>query len=123
MTAGYYGNPEATAEGYRDGYLHTGDLGYIADGKIYVCGRIKDLIIIRGANYHPQDIEWAVAEVEGVRRDNVVAFSIEMDGEEKLVVAAEANSGDAARVTHRNLHQGHRDARTCAGPGRGRARR
>jgi fatty-acyl-CoA synthase len=59
---------------------------------------IKDLIIIRGANFYPQDIEWTVAEVEGVRRDNVVAFSVMEDGEEKLVVAAEANSGDAPEL-------------------------
>jgi fatty-acyl-CoA synthase len=98
VTGGYYNNPEVTAETYRGGFLHTGDLGYLANGQIYVCGRIKDLIIIRGANFHPQDIEWAVADVEGVRRDNVVAFSVDMDGEEKLVVAAEANSSDAARL-------------------------
>jgi fatty-acyl-CoA synthase len=98
VTAGYYQNSEATAQGYRDGWLHTGDLGYLADGNIYVCGRIKDLIIIRGANFYPQDIEWTVAEVEGVRRDNVVAFSVMKDGEEKLVVAAEANSSDAPEL-------------------------
>lgn len=98
ITAGYYGNPEVTAESYRNGYLHTGDLGYIADGNIYVCGRIKDLIIIRGANFYPQDIEWSVAEVEGVRRDNVVAFSVVQDGEEKLVISAEGNSADATML-------------------------
>jgi fatty-acyl-CoA synthase len=98
VTSGYYENPEATAEGYRDGFLHTGDLGYVADGNIYVCGRIKDLIIIRGANFYPQDIEWTVAEVPGVRRDNVVAFSVMKDGEERLVIAAEGNSGDAAEL-------------------------
>ena len=62
VTSGYYQNPEATASGYKDGALHTGDLGYLDGSKLYVCGRIKDLIIIRGANFHPQDIEWAVAE-------------------------------------------------------------
>ena len=98
VTAGYYQNPEATVESYRQGWLHTGDLGYVHDGDVFVCGRIKDLIIIRGANFYPQDIEWAVAEVEGVRRDNVVAFSVMSDGEEKLVVAAEANSADAPEL-------------------------
>jgi len=98
ITSGYYDNREATAESFRDGWLHTGDLGYLAQGQIYVCGRIKDLIIIRGANFHPQDIEWAVSDVPGVRRDNVVAFSVMKDGEEQLVVAAEGNSGDAAEL-------------------------
>jgi len=95
ITSGYYQNPEATAESWRDGFLHTGDLGYFADGRLYICGRMKDLIIIRGANYYPQDIEWSAAELEGVRRDNVVAFSVVRDGEEQLVVCAEANHADA----------------------------
>lgn len=98
ITSGYYGNAEASAEGYRKGFLHTGDLGYIADGNIYVCGRLKDLIIIRGANFYPQDIEWTVSEVPGVRRDNVVAFSVMKDGEERLAIAAEGNSADAAEL-------------------------
>jgi fatty-acyl-CoA synthase len=101
VTAGYYGNSEASAQSYRDGWLHTGDLGYLAGGNIYVCGRIKDLIIIRGANFYPQDIEWTVSELPGVRRDNVVAFSVMHDGEERLVVAAEGNSGDAAELRKR----------------------
>jgi fatty-acyl-CoA synthase len=95
ITQGYFGNPEATAESFTDGWLHTGDLGYIAAGNLYVCGRLKDLIIIRGANFYPQDLEWAVAELDGVRRDNVVAFSVVRSGEETLVICAEANSGDA----------------------------
>jgi len=95
VTHGYFGNAEATAAAWTDGWLHTGDLGYIAAGNLYVCGRLKDLIIIRGANFYPQDIEWAVAEIEGVRRDNVVAFSVERNGEETLIVSAEANSSDA----------------------------
>ena len=95
VTQGYYKNPEATAESWKNGWLHTGDLGYLADGNLYICGRLKDLIIIRGANHYPQDIEWAVAEIEGVRRDNVVAFSVQRNGEEALIVCAEGNSSDA----------------------------
>ncbi|HEX2678781.1 MAG TPA: AMP-binding protein, partial [Polyangiales bacterium] len=98
ITAGYYNSPEATAAAFTDGWLHTGDLGYTVDGNVYVCGRVKDLIIIRGANFYPQDIEWAVSELEGVRRDNVVAFSVMRDGEETLIVSAEGNSGDAAAL-------------------------
>lgn len=98
VTAGYFENPEASAEAWRDGWLHTGDLGYRAEGNLYICGRIKDLIIIRGANHYPQDIEWAISDMEGVRRGNVVAFSSMRDGTEELVVAAEAHSSDAARL-------------------------
>ncbi|HMI92963.1 MAG TPA: acyl-CoA synthetase, partial [Polyangiales bacterium] len=96
VTGSYYRNPEISAQSYRDGWLYTGDLGYLAGGNVYVCGRIKDLIIIRGANFYPQDLEWNVADVPGVRRDNVVAFSVMQGGEERLVIAAEGNSNDAA---------------------------
>ncbi len=95
---GYYLNPEATSESFRDGWLYSGDLGYVANGDLYICGRKKDLIIVNGANHYPQDIEWVVGDVEGVRRGNVVAFSVMKDGTEQLVVAAEGNSGDAARL-------------------------
>jgi fatty-acyl-CoA synthase len=98
VTAGYFQNPEATTESHRAGWLHTGDLGYLAEGNLYVCGRMKDLIIIRGANYYPQDIEWSLADVPGLRRDNVVAFSVVADGDETLVIAAEGNSSDAVEL-------------------------
>jgi fatty-acyl-CoA synthase len=98
VTSGYFDNPSATAETLKDGWLHTGDLGYIADGNLYICGRIKDLIILHGANYYPQDLEWAVSEIEGVRRGNVVAFSVMRDGTERLVIAAEGQRTDAPRL-------------------------
>ena len=96
VTKGYYNDPDATAESWKHGRLYTGDLGYTADGNLYVCGRIKDLIIINGANHYPQDIEWAVGDIERVRRGNVVAFGVMDDGAEGLVVVAEGNSGDAS---------------------------
>ncbi len=95
---GYFENPEATAESFKDGWLYSGDLGYRANGNVFICGRVKDLIIVNGANHYPQDIEWVVGDIEGVRRGNVVAFSVMKDGLEQLVVAAEGNSGDAARL-------------------------
>ncbi|MEO0324944.1 MAG: fatty acyl-AMP ligase [Myxococcota bacterium] len=102
VTAGYFQRPDATAEAFAEGgYLRTGDLAYRADGDLFICGRVKDLIIVRGANHHPQDIEWAVGDLEGVRRGNVFAFSVLRDGTEELVVAAEAHSADAASLRER----------------------
>lgn len=103
VTQGYFQNPAATAESWKDGWLQTGDLGYWAKDdqgrmNLHICGRMKDLIIIRGANHYPQDIEWAVADIEGVRRGNVIAFSTMIDGTEELIVAAEAVSRDAERL-------------------------
>ena len=98
VTPGYFENEDATREALVDGWLHTGDLGYVADGNLYICGRLKDLIIIRGANHYPQDIEWAIGELPGVRRGNVFAFSVDVDGQESLVIAAEANRADAAEL-------------------------
>ncbi len=104
VSPGYYQNPAATQAGFdADGWLHTGDLGYLAGGQLFICGRIKDLIIVRGANFYPQDIEWVVGEVEGVRRDNVVAFSASIDGEERLILAVECASTEAEQVAQRVL--------------------
>ena len=90
VAAGYFENPEATADCFRpDGWLRTGDLGYVLDGEVYVTGRIKDLIILNGRNLHPQAIEWVVAEVPGVRKGNVVAFSVPGAEAEELVVVVE----------------------------------
>lgn len=88
---GYWDDPERSAEALRGGWLKTGDLGYLSDGELYVCGRLKDLIIVNGRNYHPQDLEWQASQVEGVRRGNVVAFGLQHPelGREYVVVAAE----------------------------------
>jgi len=92
---GYYKEPELTALAFKDGWLHTGDLGYTVDGEIYVCGRLKDLIIIRGRNFYPNDLEWIVSELPGVRRGNVVAFSVDGESGEELVICAEAFQSEA----------------------------
>lgn len=90
LTAGYYKNPEATAELIVDGWLRTGDLAYTVDGDMVMCGRIKDVIIIGGRNIYPQDIEKVVGEVEGVRKGNVIAFGQEgRSGKQHIVVVAE----------------------------------
>ena len=86
---GYYKQDAMTAEVLRDGWLRTGDLGYLAGGELFVCGRIKDVIIVHGRKYHPQDLEWAVDDVNGVRRGRVVAFGIENDGATRVVIVVE----------------------------------
>ena len=97
---GYYHDPERSAEALHGGWLKTGDLGYLSAGELYVCGRVKDLIIVNGRNYYPQDLEWQASQVEGVRRGNVVAFGLQHPelGREYVVVAAElrAPAEDAA---------------------------
>lgn len=71
-------------------YLRTGDLGFLHEGQLYITGRAKDLIIIHGLNYYPQDIEWIVQQVHpALRADNGAAFSILVDGEECLCVVQE----------------------------------
>jgi fatty-acyl-CoA synthase len=100
VTPGYFNNPAATAAAYQDGWLHTGDLGYILDNEVYVTGRLKDLIILNGKNLHPQAIEWVVGSVEGVRQGNVVAFSRPGRESEELVVVLETRetSHDAIKA-------------------------
>jgi fatty-acyl-CoA synthase len=99
VTPGYYNQPRATADGRRDGWLRTGDLGYLVDGELVVCGRLKDVIIVGGRNVFPEDVERAVAGVEGVRQGNVIAFGTDgRRGREALVVVAETKSEGAAAL-------------------------
>ena len=107
ISDGYYKEPELTAESFKPGppgstegnWLYTGDLGYLAGGDLFICGRLKDIIIIRGRNFYPTDIEWVVSELPDVRRGNVVAFGMDVDGEEQLVICAEAFQRDAVGLT------------------------
>jgi fatty-acyl-CoA synthase len=90
IAAGYIGNARGwDASMMYDGWLRSGDLGYLAEGELYVTGRIKDLIILNGRNIHPQVIEWVAAGVEGVRGGCVAAFSRPGPEGEELVVVAE----------------------------------
>ncbi|WP_437281441.1 fatty acyl-AMP ligase [Sorangium sp. So ce375] len=103
VAAGYFNEPEATEEAFGGGWLRTGDLGYTVAGEVYLCGRSKDLIILGGKNYFPQDIERIAASVEGVRDGHCVAFSCLTDaGAERAVVVAEAKrtvAGVAQAIT------------------------
>ena len=92
MTAGYFNHPAATAEAIRDGWLRTGDLGYLADGELYISGRLKDILIVNGRNYYPQRIEWLVDELAGVRKGSAVVFTRPGKASEEIVVAAETRT-------------------------------
>lgn len=103
---GYDGRPDLTAEIIRDGWLRTGDLGYLHDGELFVCGRKKDVIILNGRNYAPQDLEWLVSELPGVRKGSVVAFGTDaFGGREKVVVVAEARQAEGAADLAEEIRQ------------------
>ena len=96
IAKGYFGEPEASARVFNDGWLDTGDLGYLVRGEVVITGRSKDLMIVNGRNIWPQDVEWAVEELPGLRRGDVAVFSIEdMDSEPRVVVLVQCRSRDA----------------------------
>ncbi len=99
VAQGYWGNVERSAEvfgarltAHGGAYLRTGDLGFRHDGFLYVAARLKDLIIVRGRNHYPQDIEQTLESSHpSLRLGCSVAFSVEAKGEERLVVVAEVD--------------------------------
>jgi acyl-CoA synthetase (AMP-forming)/AMP-acid ligase II len=112
VMAGYMGDPEATEAAFVDGWLKTGDLGYMVGDEVFIVGRSKDLILKGGRNYAPQDFEALAAEVEGVRQGCVAAFgtSDPGSGTERIVILAETRApaeehpvlgrAIAARISH-----------------------
>ncbi len=95
---GYFGNAESKARMRQaDGWLDTGDMGYLVDGELVITGRSKDLIISNGRNIWPQDIEWAVERMDGLRRGDAAAFSVSDDnGPERVVVVVQCRLSDPA---------------------------
>ncbi len=97
VMVGYYRDPESTAACMVDGWLDTGDMGYMSGGYIYIVGRAKDMIIINGKNHWPQDIEWAVEQIPGFKAGDIAAFSITLDsGEEAAAVLVQCRTTDLA---------------------------
>ena len=107
-TSGYYRNEEATEKLFPQGtekianeysWVNSGDRAYVADGEIYVTGRVKDIIIKGGRNLYPHEVEELAARAEGIRKGCIVAFGLvdEGTGTEKLVVVAESREGDAKK--------------------------
>lgn len=105
LTPGYFSDPGASASMYHGEWLDTGDMGYLLGEHIVITGRAKDLIIINGRNIWPQDIEWAVEKVDGVRQGGVAAFSVDDGRGERIVVVAERRglSEDALADLKREL--------------------
>lgn len=109
VAQGYFNNADASAEtfgaqldGYATPFMRTGDLGFLRDGWIFITGRLKDVIILRGLNYYPQDLERTVEQCHpSLAAAGTAAFSIEIDGEERLAVVAEV-----ARTHRRNVDAG-----------------
>lgn len=98
ITWGYWNKPDESAHTFsaeianEDGtpYLRTGDLGFMVDGHLFICGRLKEVMIINGRNLFPQDIEWTIESSHpDLRRGGCAALSLEINGEERLVVVQE----------------------------------
>lgn len=99
-TSGYYRNREKTRALFRDDWLDSGDLAYMADGEVYVTGRIKDIIIRGGRNVYPHELEEAVGNLEGVRKGCVAVFGSRdtASGTERLVILAESRKKDPEAI-------------------------
>ena len=103
MLTGYYNRPDATSEVLRGGFYLTGDLGYVADGHVYVTGRKKDVIIIGGRNVYPQDLERRINLVAGVHAGRAVVFGVFNAGlgTEDAGAVVEVDPGsDSARLAY-----------------------
>ena len=93
----YFRDPESTAACLVDGWLDTGDMGYLVDGYLFIVGRAKDMIIINGKNHWPQDIEWAVEQLPGFKQGDIAAFAITTPGGEEapaVLVHCRTSDGD-----------------------------
>ncbi|HKQ95428.1 MAG TPA: fatty acyl-AMP ligase [Aestuariivirgaceae bacterium] len=115
VMAGYFDNDEATrAVMHADGFMDTGDMGYMLGGEIVITGRVKDLILHNGRNIWPQDIEWTAERIEPLRSGDVAAFAVEdTDGTDRVVVLVQCRltEPDAIEELRRAVHAAvHRSA-------------
>jgi len=92
----YYANPEATAQSFDGGWYKTGDIGFLYEGELYVCGRRKEMLIVHGQNFYASDVEAVASEVAGVKPGRVAVFAVfdESVGSEEAVVLAETAFDD-----------------------------
>ena len=100
IMTGYYRDEVSTAACMSDGWLDTGDMGYLSDGYVYIVGRAKDMIIVNGKNHWPQDIEWAIEQLPGFKPGDIAAFAITTPGgEETPAVLVQCRATDDAERT------------------------
>ncbi|HEX8301895.1 fatty acyl-AMP ligase [Sphingomonas sp.] len=102
VMVGYFRDQESTDACLVDGWLDTGDMGYLSEGYIYIVGRAKDMIIVNGRNHWPQDIEWAVEQLPGFKQGDIAAFAITTPGGEEtpavLVQCRTSDEGERVRL-------------------------
>lgn len=108
VARGYWRNPQASAQAFvrRDGrtWLRTGDLGFLRDNRLFITGRLKDMIIVRGQNIYPQDLERAVEyNVEGARKGRVTAFVVEQAHGEGIGIAVEIGRSTQRKISATQL--------------------
>lgn len=97
VMVGYFRDEASTEACMKDGWLDTGDMGYLSDGYVYIVGRAKDMIIVNGRNHWPQDIEWAVEQLPGFKAGDIAAFAITTPGgEETPAVLVQCRTSDDA---------------------------
>ncbi len=101
VTRGYRGHPDAA----HDGWLSTGDLGFFDDGWLYIAGRIKDVVNVRGTKYHPEDLEPIVADVEGVRKGRCCIVGEGETDEHMAVIVETRLRGDELRLLRSEIHE------------------
>jgi len=107
MLTGYYRRPDLTTQAFRAGWYHTGDMGYLAEGELFITGRKKDLIIVGGKNIYPQDLEAIANETPGIIPGRAVAFGLfdESLGSEKIVMICELENADSGAQEQQMLEK------------------
>ncbi len=108
LFSGYHKDPERTAAKLRDGWYHTGDLGFVADGELYLLGRTDDLLILNGRNVLAHEVEFAInASVEQIKPGRCIAlgvFNAEVGSQELVILAEPLDGGpDAGRMLRRQI--------------------
>lgn len=104
---GYYRNEAATTDAFIDRWYRTGDLGFLYNGELYICGRTKDVIIVHGRNYYSHDIEEILSTIDGVIPGRAVAIGVDdaTTGSEELLILVESRLEPTDRASHKALRR------------------